>query len=77
MEKDELYKHFKPPFRYDSEGQKVFDSEGNMVADIRGWGYLTGRGGLDLSPDIAEKVQDEMGLRVAMLLTENANTLTK
>lgn len=33
--------------------------EGNVVALIRGWGYLTGTGGLNLEEEVAAKTQDD------------------
>ena len=30
-----------------------------QVMDIRGWGYLTGCGGLNMDPDEAAEVQDQ------------------
>ena len=33
--------------------------QGVYAFSVRGWGYLTGIGGLNLSIDVAEKVQDE------------------
>ena len=32
---------------------------GPITIIVRGWGYLTGCGGLHLSPDIAAKIQDD------------------
>lgn len=32
---------------------------GNILAVVRGWGYLTGTGGLNLDPDEAAKIQDD------------------
>ena len=37
---EELKAYFKLPFRYDPEGQYIFDAENNMIADIRAWGHL-------------------------------------
>lgn len=41
--------YYNPPYIYFNE---------NKVFLIRGWGYLTGCGGLKLDPEIAEKIQD-------------------
>ena len=38
--------------------QKYIYFNENKVFIIRGWGYLTGCGGLKLDPEIAEKIQD-------------------
>lgn len=32
---------------------------GKATLLVRGWGYLTGTGGLNLSPDVAAKIQDD------------------
>lgn len=37
---------------------------GDCILVVRGWGYLTGTGCLNLSPDEATKVQDEFALHV-------------
>ena len=52
---------YKKPLRYDIHGQMIFDANDNLVADIRGWGYLTGTGGLNLPEDEALKIQDKFG----------------
>jgi len=48
----------KKPVSYDGHNY-FFDADGNMIAQMRGWGHLTGTGGLNLSEDQAVKVQDE------------------
>lgn len=37
-------KYGKPPFKYDDQGGFIIDAADNRVLDLRGWGYLTGRG---------------------------------
>lgn len=64
-------KYFAPPFRYDDEGQMIFDNEGNRVLDVRGWGHLHGLGACALPLPMAEEVQDEFGAQVAALLTSH------
>lgn len=60
-----------PPFRF--EVTSVFDSKGHRVCDMRGWGFLTGKGcGLGLDGDTAAKIQDQMGETIANLLTAAA-----
>lgn len=65
-----LRKYFKPPFRYDRDGSCVFDAAGNMILDVRGYGYLTGRGSGALGLPDAEAcaIQDEIGRHLADLL---------
>lgn len=68
---------FKPPFRHESglilcRGTKEGDS---IVLDVRGWGYLTGKGcGAHGMTDYAAiSVQDQFGEWVAHALNESAN----
>lgn len=45
---------------------------GNILAVVRGWGYLTGTGGLNLAPEEAAKIQDEFALFVVTCLRNEA-----
>ncbi len=45
---------------------------GNILAVVRGWGYLTGTGGLSLHPDDAAKIQDDFASFVVNCLREEA-----
>lgn len=66
-----------PPFRYESMGAQVWDAQNRLVLDIRGWGYLTGRGAgaLGMSDGEAIRVQDDFGERIASLLTREFTQL--
>lgn len=64
---------FKFPFYYAPEGQMIFDSDDNLVLDVRSWGHLTGRNALALPHDLAIKIQDGFGSDVAKMLTEYAS----
>lgn len=68
------YHPWKPPFGYESEGQKIVDSRGQMFLDLRGWGFLTGKGSeaLSLDEDVAARYQDSVGRRVATILNGDA-----
>lgn len=44
--------------KYDSKNAEILDC-GKPYIVIRGWGYLTGMGGLNLGPDKASEIQDE------------------
>lgn len=70
---DRLKEVFRAPFTYDGHGTCIWDAETNKVLDIRGWGYLTGKGAaaLGLSDVEASRLQDEIGNTVARLLNEN------
>lgn len=59
MEKTKL--HWTLPLRVDQFGIYILDANGNMVAQLRGWGHLTGVGGLRLSEDEAIDVQKLRG----------------
>jgi hypothetical protein len=64
------YAPWQPPFRYNMDGQWIEDSKGQRMLDIRGWGYLTGKGSeaLGMDEDAAAKIQDAIGKRTADLL---------
>lgn len=66
------WSHLIPPFRYDPGSQMIFDADNHLVADIRGWGYLTGFGGLGMSDEEACKVQDCFGEWIAQAMTDCA-----
>ncbi len=60
------------PWQYDVVGTSIYTSgarhggRGDMhLADIRGWGYLTGGGGAALPPDTASNIQDRDGVFIA------------
>lgn len=55
---------YKPPFTYDLFGQMIFDSNHNLVADIRGWGRIQ-------KMENPEGIQDEIGRQIAKAMTEH------
>lgn len=63
-----IAKYLETPWRMDAMGMSVWgrdkrDGSDSKIADIRGWGHLTGRGGgLALSEEVAEAVQRARGL---------------
>lgn len=62
-----------PPFTYCEEGQEIRDSRGQKIVDIRGWGYLTGKGeALGLSEDEAAQLQDKVGAYICKLMNTEA-----
>ena len=67
------YKPFKTPFWYDDEGYSIMDAYGNKVIDIRGWGYLTGKGSgaKGYKSEKAKAIQDNIGKRVAELMNKD------
>lgn len=62
---------YRRPFVYHEAGQWILDSDHNVVLDIRGWGFLTGCGGLWMSPEKASVVQDSIGKHVTELLNNH------
>lgn len=51
---------WKLPLRVDPFGSYIFDRDGQMIAQIRGWGHLTGKGGgLGLDDATAITVQKQ------------------
>lgn len=67
-EGETVLKPYTAPFRYDKAGAIIWDAKGHHVLDVRGWGHLTGGGGLALPTEEAEKIQDEFGERVVAAL---------
>lgn len=63
--------YFAPPFRYEPEGQKIFDSAGTLVVDVRAWGHLTGQGAHALPHDKAAEIQDQTGEHLAKLMNRH------
>jgi len=61
-------RHWKAPFRYDAEGQTIWDANNERALDVRGWGYLTGQGALGLPDAKAEKIMDDFGQSVVRIL---------
>lgn len=63
-------KYFALPVSGDEGCMKIWDAQTRLIADVRSWGYLTGRGvgALGLSDEEALKVQRElMALIVAAI----------
>ena len=57
-------------WKFDEIGAKegcprVTDMDENPIADLRGWGYLTGTGGLNLPLEQAVAIQDYRGRLIA------------
>ncbi len=63
--------HPKGNWKYEPCGQSIWcESEaqsGYMVADVRGWGYLTGGGALNLQHEVAGRIQDNTGKYIAAM----------
>lgn len=48
---------WKLPLHIDKDAMYIWDANHQMIAEIRGWGHLTGTGGLRLNHDEAVAVQ--------------------
>src|SRR5690625_7670986 len=57
-------KHTPPPWAYHPQSGYVF-SEDMTVAEVRGWGDLTGHNGRALHDDEAREIQDSNGTLIA------------
>jgi len=60
----EIIKHIKFPVRYDQQGQLIWDADGHMICDIRGWGWIQ-------SMPNGQKCQDAIGESIAELINAN------
>ncbi len=49
------------------------DDNGNKLFDIRGWGYLTGKGSeaLGMDEDKAAEIQDNIGKHIVELMNKS------
>ena len=65
---------WKAPFKYNSAGQWIEDTNGERMLDMRGWGFLTGKGSAALGLDETEaaRLQDEAGRKVAELMNADS-----
>lgn len=59
---------YKNDWQYDKRRQ-VVTQNGRDMYDIRGWGYLTGTGALNLPDDEAIEIQDDLGLFIVERMT--------
>lgn len=64
------YKFYRDGIEIYSENPKF---NGKPILMIRGWGYLTGIGGLHLSQEEAIKIQDEFGDYIVEQLNKDEN----
>jgi|PlaIllAssembly_1097288.scaffolds.fasta_scaffold81561_2 hypothetical protein len=71
------YAPWTPPFRYDDEGQMIYDAKNERVLDMRGWGFLTGKGSLGWMEARAARKQDEIGRRVVTLMNNDATSFAQ
>lgn len=65
-----IWSPWQPPFSYSSAGTQIYDTRGNRMVDMRGWGFLTGKGSgaLGMPQDKAEVLQDKLGEQVALAI---------
>ena len=62
---------FQAPYTYEAGIAQLRDKNYMMVADIRGWGHLTGTEGLNLEEHEAASLQNAFGKKLARLLNED------
>lgn len=53
------------PIEYRQAGQYLYDAEGKMIANVRGWGWIQ-----YLKVEDPEAVQDEIGQFIAEAISE-------
>jgi hypothetical protein len=61
---------YKPPFKYDLDGQMIFDSENNLITDVRGWGRIE-------KLENAVALQDAIGELIVGSLNDTWDILNK
>lgn len=63
-----------PPFSYDPHGTRIVDSKDRLILDVRGWGFLTGKGceALGIHEAKACSIQDALGGHVVALLNASS-----
>jgi hypothetical protein len=63
-----------PPFTYDPDGTRIVDSQQRLILDVRGTGFLTGKGSeaLGMNKQEACWLQDALGEHVASLLNASS-----
>ena len=59
------------PVEYDRTSQRILASDHQFIAELRGWGYLTGTGGLHLDNETACEIQDARGEFIAKCINES------
>lgn len=64
------YSPWTPPFYYDDLGTRIVDAKERIILDVRGWGFLTGKGqeALGMTENKAEDIQNAIGEHVTRLL---------
>jgi len=61
--KDKVLEVVKLPLRYDDYGQMIFDSNGNLFIEVRGWGKFQYK-------DNGQEVQDSFGKMITDAFNE-------
>ena len=71
-----IYHPWKPPFNYNPDGQWIEDRNGERIVDIRGWGFLTGKGSLAMDENKAAKIQDDLGKHLTEMMNRDYTQAT-
>lgn len=69
-ETDAIYDNY---WEYDRD-REIITQNGQDMYSVRGWGYLTGIGGLDLEVEDAILIQDDLGEYIAERMRKNDTT---
>jgi hypothetical protein len=71
------YEPWKPPFKYDEHGG-ITDSKEHKILDVRGWGFLTGKGygAMGLNEGVASEIQDRIAERICEVLNKDWKGMT-
>lgn len=69
-----FYFPWQPPFQFVPRGGIIVDARGKMFAEMRGWGFLTGRGeaAARLSHEEGAVIQDRMGHHLVEIINRTA-----
>ncbi len=55
------YDLYERPFKYDPNGQMIFDGKGNLVVDVRGWGRIEKMdNGMELHDTVGEIIAEAL-----------------
>lgn len=67
MDKEIIKEAYKLPIKHDGWGIYIIDAEDRMIAQVRGWGYLS----REFGEAKAKKIQKAVGEAIANALNEH------
>lgn len=74
---DKVDLRFELPVEYDADSQSIYSFDRQRLVDMRGFGYLTGTGGLHLDPVEAASIQDARAIYICQLINEQGQLLSR